>query len=151
MINLLDPGRREIASQIHAVFQRSYREEAKLIGATLFPPLLRTKKQIAVSAGSFLGTWMESDLAAVVEYTYNASNLSIDSLVVEPKFFRGGLASELLEALFDRYQWQTAEVETAVLNKPAIALYLRFGFVEAERWMIDCGIAKVRLTNVKAP
>ena len=88
MIRALDQATEAVSNQIHAIFQRSYREEALLVGAEQFPPLLRTKHQIRTATTSFLGSWVESELAAVVEYAFKAPHLSIDSLVVEPKHFR---------------------------------------------------------------
>ena len=145
MIESLEHCSEEVAAQIYAVFQRSYKEEAQLIGVNEFPPLLRTAANIQVATSKFLGLRIGSELAAIVEYTNNGANLSIDSLVVHPLFFRRGLASQLLQSLLGTHAYRTADVETAAANLPAITLYNKFGFFESKRWITDEGIEKVRL------
>lgn len=146
MIESLEHCSEEVATEIHAVFQLSYKEEAQLIGVADFPPLLRTVAHIQAATSQFLGLRIESELAAVVEYTHDATHLSIDSLVVHPSYFRRGLASQLVQSLLGRLAWNTADVETAVANIPAISLYQKFGFSESRRWQTAEGIDKIQLT-----
>ena len=151
MIKILDSKTEVVAEQIYGLFQRSYQEEAQLIGVEFFPPLHRTKEQIQAASTAFLGSWLESDLAAVVEFSYEATHLNIDSLVVEPQYFRRGLATQLLTKLLGMLDWQTAEVETASANQPAIALYRRLGFTELRKWRTRDGIEKIQLTIANTP
>jgi ribosomal protein S18 acetylase RimI-like enzyme len=146
VIELLDHCSEDVAIQIHDVFRRSYRVEAELVGKTAFPPLQRSASHIQAAGGRFLGHRIGSDLAAVIEYSLSESRLSIDSLVVDPRYFRRGLASKILRSLLDRVDWRTANVETAVANQPAIALYEKFGFSESKRWTTKEGIDKVELS-----
>ena len=151
MIELLDHCSEEVASQIHGVLQRAYKVEAELVKAKDFPPLGRSAAQIRLAERSFLGRRIGSKLAAVAEYTLNGSHLGIDSVAVHPRFFRRGLATEILRSLLDRYDWRTADVETAAKNYPAIALYSKFGFSESKRWKTDEGIEKVQLACGRNP
>lgn len=146
MIELLDHRSKDMAMKIHSVFQRSYKVEAQLIGATEFPPLQRSVAHIQAAGSKFLGQWGKSGLNAVIEYSLAAGHLGIDSLVVHPRYFRRGLGSEILRSLLDRVDWQTADVETAAMNHPAIALYEKFGFAESKRWATKEGIEKVQLS-----
>jgi ribosomal protein S18 acetylase RimI-like enzyme len=147
MIELLDHHAENVASQIHTVFQRSYEVEASLVGVEDFPPLRRSASLIRASKSEFLGEWIEADLASVAEFSQNGDDLSIDSLVVHPRYFRRGLASGLLRSLLTRQDWQSAAVETAAANGPALALYEKFGFTESRRWHTSDGIEKVALLH----
>lgn len=130
MIKMLDHCSEDVAMQIHDIFQESYQVEAELVGAKEFPPLQRGVPHIRAAKSNFLGLWIASELAAVIEYTYGGAQLSIDSLVVRPQYFRRGLASQLLQSLLSRHYWHTADVETAADNIPAIALYERIEKVQ---------------------
>ncbi|HKJ18719.1 MAG TPA: GNAT family N-acetyltransferase [Xanthomonadales bacterium] len=145
MIESLDQKSTEIATQIHNVFQRSYRLEAELIGVTDFPPLKRTRQHIQDSPTCFVGAWVGSDLAAVIEYTVVATVVSIDSLVVDPDYFRRGLGSQLVQHVIQNENWDMVEVETARANAPAISLYEQSGFHESRSWKTAEGILKVQL------
>jgi GNAT superfamily N-acetyltransferase len=144
-IELLDHRVRDVASRIHALFQRAYAVEARLVGAAVFPPLQRKASAIQTTRGHFLGSWIGSDLVSVLEYTDSGRHVSIDSLVVDPHYFRRGLAGNILQFLFDESAWLSADVETAAANRPAIALYEKFGFVTSKQWTTAEGIAIVRL------
>jgi len=145
MIELLDHYSESVAIQIYDVFQLSYEVEASLVGVKDFPPLRRNASHIQSSSSQFLGQRIGVDLAAVVEFTQTGEELSIDSLVVHPQYFRRGLASQLLQSLLAKVHWQNANVETAAANNPALVLYKKFGFSESKRWKTADGIEKVRL------
>ena len=146
MIESLDHYSEGVAIQIYNIFQLSYKVEARLISVEHFPPLRRNVSDIQSSNSQFLGLRLGAELAAVVEFTRRAEDLSIDSLVVHPEYFRRGLASQLLHSLLAKVHWQIANVETAVANNPARVLYQKFGFSESKRWKTADGIEKVRLT-----
>ena len=145
MFELLDHRSAEVAAQIHARFQRSYAVEARLIGATDFPPLRRTAQQIRSSPGAYLGARQGLDLVAVVEYAIEGSHLDIENLAVDPCYFRQGWGTRLLQALLERVEWRTATVETAAGNLPAVALYEKTGFSVSGRRRAAEGIEKVGL------
>ena len=79
MIAQLTHSNSEIASQIYAVFQASYKIEAALIGTDNFPPLSRTPQDIANSNTLFYGIYEGDSLAGVIEITYQDNRLDIDS------------------------------------------------------------------------
>ncbi len=134
-----------VALRIQQVFQAAYRIEANLIGVKNFPPLERTVRDISASGTEFFGCWRATVLTAVIEVSYQEPHLAIDSLVVHPDYFRQGLARRLLRFILQQYRWETAEVETAQANMPAITLYEQVGFVETQRFQTPVGIGKVRL------
>ena len=145
MFESLDHRDPSVAEEIYFVFQRSYPIEAGLIGVSEFPPLKRTATEIGSSRTCFGGFKINGRLAAVVEYTLQDSRLAIDSLVVDPGFFRQGLGEKLMLSVMDSESWDHAEVETATANAPAIRLYEKIGFVATETWMTGTGIEKIRM------
>lgn len=83
------------------------------------------------------------ELAAVVEMMYQQHVLKINSLTVSPDHFRKGIAGKLLAFLLDKFDFNQALVETAVVNIPAIELYKKYGFVEVKQYTPAHGIPKV--------
>jgi ribosomal protein S18 acetylase RimI-like enzyme len=150
MTELLEHHSESVANEIYDVFQLSYEVEAGLVGVEDFPPLRRTQTQIQSSSSQFLGRRIGVDLVAVVEFTQSGDELSVDSMVVHPQYFRRGLASQLLQSLLAKVHWQTAVVETAAANKPALTLYQKLGFAESKRWKTADGIEKVQLMCSKS-
>jgi ribosomal protein S18 acetylase RimI-like enzyme len=146
LIELLDHSSENVAVEIYDVFQLSYEVEAELVGVDDFPPLRRDASAIQSSCSQFLGLWVGADLAAITEFSQSGEDLSIDSLVVHPRFFRRGLATQILQSLLDKVHWRIAVVETAAANRPALLLYQKFGFTESKRWHTVDGISKIQLT-----
>ena len=150
VIGPLNPRAEGVAELIHDIFQRSYREEARLIAVAVFPPLLRSLHDIRTAPTRFLGNWVDSKLAAVLEYAVDSAHLDIENLAVDPDYFRRGLASQLVEAVLVQPGWTSATVATAVANEPALALYRRFGFVECSRRATPEGIDIVSLRRERS-
>lgn len=144
-ISEIDLNNPEQLQQLHRVFQRSYRVEAELLKAEVFPPLARTAEQLKTDDSFFVGAWEGGRLAAAVELEQQAQQLEICSLVVDPDYFRQGVASRLLAHVLSETRWKTARVETATANEPAINLYRKFGFMERQRWHNDVGIEKLAM------
>jgi ribosomal protein S18 acetylase RimI-like enzyme len=145
MIESIDHRSASVANEIYTIFQASYRIEAGLVGSDDFPPLRRSASDIRSSSSQFLGERIGVDLASVVEFSQSGDDLSIDSLVVHPQYFRRGLAGQILRSLLANYQWKNADVETAAANMPALVLYEKMGFTESKRWQTVDGIEKVQL------
>ena len=145
MITKLDNSNEEVATQIFTVFQNSYKVEAQLIGTLYFPPLLRSAKDIEDSKTQFYGFIEDNCLAGVIEVALSGKHLKIDSLTVDPNYFRKGIATKLINYTLEAFNFSEAVVETAVVNLPAINLYKRHGFVEFKRWTPSHGIENLAL------
>ncbi|WNC72348.1 N-acetyltransferase [Thalassotalea psychrophila] len=145
MITKLENSNGEVANQIFTVFQRSYKIEAQLIGTLDFPPLLRSIKDIENSETQFYGFIENECIAAVIEIAIENQHLEINSLTVDPKYFRKGIASRLIGHILDSIDFSQAIVETAAVNLPAIELYKKYGFVEFKKWTPSHGIEKVAM------
>ncbi|MCL1127601.1 GNAT family N-acetyltransferase [Shewanella surugensis] len=146
MIKKLDHSNEDVAKQIFTVFQNAYKIEAQLIGVVDFPPLLRGVKDIENSTTRFYGFIDNECLAAVIEITIEDQHLGIDSLTVEPHYFRQGIARKLINYVLELIDFSEAIVETAVVNLPAIKLYKQHGFVECKRWTPSHGIEKLAMS-----
>ena len=143
MIEKLQNNKIEVSNQIHSTFQLSYAVEAKLLDATDFPPLKRRLDSYLKSDNVFFGYLENKELAGIIEIEYNANCTDINSLVVNPLFFRRGIARKLLEFVFSRFDSKLFIVETGVNNKPATELYKKLGFKEIKQWDTDFGIRKI--------
>lgn len=144
MIKKLQHTDLEIAKQIRAIFQVSYAVEAELLKAVDFPPLKRELESFISSSNDFFGYFENDTLAAVVEIAYRDTFLHIQSLVVDPKFFRKGIAGTVMEFVLKSFDTKLFMVETGVANFPAIELYKKYGFIEVKQWDTAFGIRKVR-------
>ena len=146
MITKLDNSNENVANQIFTIFQRSYKIEAQLIGALDFPPLLRSAKDIEHAKTLFYGFSENECLAAIIEIVIKDRRLEINSLTVDPNFFRKGIADKLISYALNIINFSEAVVETAVVNIPAINLYKKHGFVEFRRWTPSHGIQKLAMS-----
>ncbi|MBB1336840.1 MULTISPECIES: GNAT family N-acetyltransferase [Pseudoalteromonas] len=152
----LDNANEAVAKQIYTTFQRSYKIEAELIGAQNFPPLSRTDTDIQNSQTLFYGLYVSESLAGVIELETNNSQLEINSLTVDPEYFRQGIANRLMHFVLNDFastapvNLSTIVVETAVVNEPAIKLYKKHGFVEFKRWTPEHGIEKLAMIKSRA-
>lgn len=146
MITKLEHSNEIITKQIFTVFQNSYKVEAQLIGVSDFPPLQRSVRDIANSTTDFYGFTENKCLAAIIEIEIEESRLDIHSLTVDPQYFRKGIADKLINYVLEIGGFTSAIVETAVVNKPAINLYKKHGFVEFKRWTPSHGIEKLAMS-----
>ena len=90
----------------------------------------------------------EKNIAAVIEVDRDNNLLDICSLTVDPKYFKKGIASKLINYVLAMGDLSHAIVETAVANTPAINLYKKHGFVEFKRWTPSHGIEKLAMSVV---
>lgn len=149
MIIKLDNSYEAVANEIFTIFQNSYKFEALLIGTQNFPPLLRSIKDIESSITHFYGFKENECLAAVIEIAIEGDQLFINSLTVDPDYFRKGIANKLISYVLENIDYSQAIVETAVVNIPAIKLYKKMGFVEFKRWVPSHGIEKLAMSVEK--
>ena len=143
MIKLLHHQESSVAKQIYKTFQVSYAVEAGLLGSNDFPPLKRTIKDIMDSNTTFYEYLKKDVLMAVMEIQINKTHIHIQSLTVDPLYFRQGIGNSLLNYAIDAFPSETITVETGLGNIPAIRLYENFGFIKQKTWMTEVGIEKI--------
>ena len=129
MIKKLNNSDIEISRKIHSVFQNSYKIEAELLNVADFPPLKRTLNDYKNSETEFYGYWKNEEISAIIELERIEQTTEIHSLVVEPNFFRQGLAKKLMTYILQEFDSNVFYVETGLKNKPAIQLYQKFTFI----------------------
>ena len=145
MIERLQNKEVTIAQQLRSVFQLSYAVEAKLIHAIDFPPLKRPLEEYMTSSNDFFGYVKGSILVGVIEIIHTDNFTHIQSLVVDPSFFRQGIARKLMEFVLDKFDSTLFVVETGLENGPAVDLYHKFDFKEVNQWDTDHGVRKIKL------
>ena len=134
----------KIAEEIRAIFQVSYAVEAEILKAVDFPPLKRTVSQFVNSNSEFYAYYLTRNIAGVIEIDNHQDISHIQSLVVDPKYFREGIGRKLVQFILDTYKKKLFTVETGIDNQPAIKLYESFGFQELKQWDTNHGIRKIR-------
>ena len=139
----------EVSKNIRSVFQLSYKIEARLLNATDFPPLKRPLKSFINSETAFFGYIKDKELAGVIEINHNHNFTQINSLVVAPRFFRQGIAKELMEFVFNKFDSNLFVVETGLENEPAIELYKKFNFEDVKQWDTNHGVRKIKFERRK--
>lgn len=150
MIEKLNNNDPDNAERIYSVFQDSYAIEAKILAVLDFPPLKRSIIDIQKSTTSFYGFCKDDFLMGVIEIEKLEKSTGICSLVVDPKFFRQGIANKLLKFAENLYNSETITVETGLANEPAIRLYQNSGFEVQNKWITTSGIPKISFVKVKA-
>ena len=144
MIEKLQNKNIEMSKKIHSLFQISYTMEAKLLNTKYFPPLNRLLENYVESSTVFFGYLKNEKLVGIIEIDHNDNQTQINSLVVDPKFFRQGIARKLMEFVFETFDSNLFVVETGVKNKPASELYKKLDFKEVKQWNTDFGIKKIK-------
>ncbi|WP_410501788.1 GNAT family N-acetyltransferase [Exiguobacterium acetylicum] len=109
------------------VQRRAYQIEARLLETTDFPPLREKIDDINREAPTGFVYVIDDIVAGAV----TIDDLTITRLVVDPAYFRQGIAQSLLKHVFE--QNHAKHVMTGARNLPALTLYARFGFMEVRR------------------
>lgn len=132
-------------TDIYRLFQRAYAVEARLLNVRDFPPLARSAAAIQAAKNAFFGVGNEAGLLGVIELEQEPGAVSIASLVVDPGYFRRGLARLLLGHVISISPGQVLRVETATANVPAMALYANMGFAVCGEYAKATGLHMSRL------
>ena len=144
MIAFIKHKQIEEAQNIRRLFQCSYKVEALLLGAINFPPLSRPLEEFYNCPNDFVGYYEDHKLVAAVEMKNEVSSMHIQSLVVDPNYFRKGIARKLIAFVLDHYDAHEFTVETGRDNAPARKLYEGFDFILEKSYTATEKIIKVR-------
>ena len=128
MIIKINNKETKTAEEIRSIFQVSYAVEAKILKAVDFPPLKRTVSQFVNSNSEFYAFSIINNIAGIIEIDSHDDLTHIQSLVVDPKYFRKGIGRQLVQFTLDTYRSKLFTVETGTDNQPAIKLYENLGF-----------------------
>ncbi|WP_079525410.1 GNAT family N-acetyltransferase [Halobacillus hunanensis] len=131
MITKLDHKHLQIARQILTVQIPSYRVEAELLQTDQIPRLYDSVIDVLTCDEVFLGCFQKDRLIGFISFKKKRGNLvDIHRLVVDPAYFRQGVAKSLLSSLFKRFPNSTFIVTTGKGNSPAQTLYENEGFIQ---------------------
>lgn len=146
-IELVNHRRQAIADILWSVFQDSYGVEAGLLGVDVFPPLERSPEDIRGSTTNFWCYLRSGHIVGVIEVEEMPDHLDICSLAVRPAFFRQGIAAALVSHVSPTAKVKEVIVRKAKLNTPAISLYRKLKFEEADTWKTKEGIELISLVK----
>jgi ribosomal protein S18 acetylase RimI-like enzyme len=133
-----------IAEEIGLISKLAYQVEADWIGVKAFPPLNESVQCIQDSSHDFFGLYKQQSIVAVIEIKPAAIS-EIQRLVVHPKHFSQGCASQLLDHAIQTYK--NLNVCTAKSNSAAIKLYFKKGFRALKSTTTKEGIELMVMTN----
>lgn len=119
----------------------AYQVEARLLETTNFPPLSETIDDIEAEQPKGFVYLLHDNVVGAITY----DDRTITRLVVDPAYFRQGIAQSLLQYLPQHDH--VKHVMTGARNLPALTLYARFDFTEVQReWRQD--VELVFLTRI---
>jgi ribosomal protein S18 acetylase RimI-like enzyme len=137
----LDLALRSDAEALVEVQRAAYRVEAELIGFDGIPALHESAEDLAAVRERVLGRFAGGRLVAAVGYVRNGDDLELCRLVVDPRAFRAGHASALLDAVDAAEPGaRRTTVSTGAANEPALRLYRRRGFRAVGRREVAPGV-----------
>lgn len=138
MIIKLDISNTDIISKILDIQKESYKIEAQIIGFYDIPTLKDTINTIKESNEIFYGYYIDNELSGIISYKILSQTLDIHRLAINPKFFRKGIANNLI-SFIQEYNSDINKiiVSTGKDNKPAIELYIKNGFVKLKDLKIN--------------
>jgi ribosomal protein S18 acetylase RimI-like enzyme len=136
LLDLTQPG---VASRVLRLQRRAYRREARLIGYRRIPALREKASDLLHSGESFLLCYQGRRLAGLLSWKHDGRRAEICRLLVDPRYWRRGLAGELLAALEAREAGEL-RVATAAANAPALAFYRKHGFRPLRSWRTPDGL-----------
>lgn len=139
MIIALNHRLEKTAKKIRKIQQSAYRIEAELMGFDGIPQLNESVLEIQNTDETFLGH-TGNPLKGFLSYKNEGPLIDIHRLAVAPEYFRQGIASALLEGLFERFEGRDFLVSTGAANEPAKKLYRKYGFEEQRVFEAEPGV-----------
>ncbi len=115
-------------SEILQLQRKAYALEEALIGFPI-PRMKDTARELAASDEVFIGMVQDGVLLGMLSFTAEENRFDIQRVAVDPDYFRQGVASDLLQFLFDAASDVTRfRVHAGANNGPAVSLYEKMGF-----------------------
>lgn len=137
MIKKIEISAPQIAEEVLCLQGLSYQVEAEIIGFSELPPLKDTVTTIQQSGESFFGYFEQDELCGVISLKIIDTVIDIHRLVVHPKHFRKGIATQLLTFIETFAGMELIKVSTGAKNIPAVTLYEKNNFQKIKEVMIE--------------
>lgn len=141
----LDIVKQDIQEQLLQLQRVSYHREEELLGFSI-PRTEDTAEDLLASGEVFVGMVQDGILLGFLSFAADETAMDIHRVAVDPDYFRQGVASELLQFLFDAFEdIKCFYVTTGASNTPAIRLYEKMGFRKIEDYQPVPGLVMTRL------
>jgi ribosomal protein S18 acetylase RimI-like enzyme len=145
-INILDTS---LAKKILILQRKAYFIECELIKYYDIPSLKENLPQLMLSLESFIVFEQGFDILGMLSYEIQDDVLTICRLTTDPKYFRQGIAEELMRYIDKIECVKCVKVSTALLNFPAIKFYEKLGFLEISQSVIDDKLVLIHFKKEK--
>jgi len=131
MFKKIDITNPDIAKEVLNIQLPAYQIEAKLIGFDEIDSLQQCGE-------TFYGYYINGNLCGVISFVIESFVLDIHRLFVDPKYFRKGIAKQLLDHILNvETGFDTVIVKTGNKNIPALRFYQKYGFAQEEDLIIN--------------
>lgn len=139
VVEPLELSDRRTATRILEIQRAAYTIEAALLGFDGIPVLAETLEDLMepTSILEWIGIRCGGSIVAAMATRSERGVCDIDRLVVDPAWFRRGLARALVSTLADR---GSVTVSAGTANLPAIELYESMGFQQESTEAIAPGV-----------
>lgn len=129
MIKFIDICDQNITNEVWNLQRISYLVEAEYIGTMDIPPLKESLMELMNCGETFIGAYIDGQLAGVLSYKIEGDKVDIHRVMVHPSYFRRGIGKELI-CFLEIMHLSAKEiiVSTGAKNTPAVNLYLKLGF-----------------------
>lgn len=139
----------DIQKQLLQLQRVSYRQEEILLGFRI-PRTEDTVEDLLASGEVFVGMVQDGILLGFFSFAADETTVDIHRVAVDPDYFRQGVATELLQFLFDAFgDIGCFIVTTGATNTPALRLYEKLGFKQTETFEPVPGLKMVRLVMTR--
>ncbi len=133
--------------RVHELQQAAYRIEAEWLGAdpdTFFPLQESLSSLMQTTDDGFIAV-LDGLIAGAIFLEKQKTSILIGKLVVDPKFFRRGVANRMLQFCLDLHPNTEFRVGIGARNVAAIRLYESFGFRIESRARVEETLEVVKL------
>lgn len=137
-----------IAAQVWEIQMAAYRYEAAFIDYPALPPLRQSVADLQASAEQFIGYVVETSIWGALSYEIADKSLDITRLIVNPAYFRRGIARQLLAYVEQIPAIERLTVSTAQKNSPAVTLYERYGYAVYQEQRLPDGLVLLYLEKI---
>lgn len=148
-IDLIDLNIKENVKTLLILQKKSYLEEAKIINYEYLPPLFETIENYQNTKEKVYGLYIKNELCSFISIETYRNELEICKLAVAPKYFRKGFAQHLLNFILKQNTTLKIKVSTGKGNYPAIALYMKNGFIIKDEKIINNQLTIVNFERVQ--
>jgi ribosomal protein S18 acetylase RimI-like enzyme len=127
--------------------QAAYSIEAEILGLkpNAFFPLRETVEELQHSSDEVWVYLLDDVVTGAIFLEKSGDCLAISKLVVDPSFFRRGIAKSLVRHCLNLHLNTEFHVGTGALNRPAILLYESFDFKIFHEEIVESNLKIVKL------